>query len=279
MRGPGVTAFLMVLTLADVVPTRARDIAAPAELTYWRVVYSALEIEKETAFLTAGSKLGVTGTAGEMSLFIAGSQGNSLSDGERARRFGWPADRSESQTRLMAGFERSTGKVFVSLAVGVAQARMQRLRQPDPLLRLMALAGVQSLEARHVSALLAGLPPSILRSQMPPSMKTFTGGLVDLSLWYRPNDTDYVHWSLVGDSAAQSLWTRLRAGTRLAGLPFAIGPEAATAVGRNWHKYKLGLHLGDVSLWRFGLAAAAGWITDETRRSGAYASFSLHAKF
>jgi len=267
------------LVLASVGPAQALDDVSLTYGNYWRVAFSSVEIEKASAFLSSGAKLGVSNPTNDVALFIASSQGYSLSDGERAFRLGWPANRVETQSRMMVGLERSEGKVFVSLAAGVSQARMQAMRQPDPNLRLVQLARQYDVDLRLLPVLLISVAPSTIRGLLPPHMKDHAGAVVDLNVWWRPDNKTYLHWAVVGDSAAQSLWTRLRAGAKLGALPFSFGPEAATAVGRNWHKYKVGLHLGDLKLWRFELAAAGGWIYDETRRWGTYGSLALHTRF
>jgi hypothetical protein len=274
-----VVAAAIVVSCILGAPALALEDAGSSRSPYARVLFSSLEVERNTSFLSAGSKFTLSDATREVTLFVAKSQGFSLSDGERARRLSWGLDRVERQSRIFVGLERSMGAVFVSVAAGLSQAHVRAVRQPDPAVFARGLAAAFDIPPAAIPALIAAAPPWYWRSLQPPRMRTRIGGVGDVSLWWRPTSAAYLNLAIVGDSAQPSLWTRLRLGYRLDPLPFAFGPEFSASAGANWEKFKLGLHIGDLTLWRFGLSAAGGWMTDEMRKWGTYGSLALHARF
>lgn len=252
--------------------------AAEESARYWRVVFSSVEVERETAFASTGVKLGRTVSA-DTSLVLMSSHGFSLGDADRVRRTGWAMQHVEQQSRVFVGFERGIGTVHIAAAVGLSHARVLARHQIDRTTLAIALADATGIERRLIPEFLATVPPALWRGFLPPRMETRTGAVLDVSLWWRPQSDRYTHLAFVGDSAARSLFTRLRLGWKAEALPFAIGPEASVSGGTNWHKLRAGLHMGDLKVWRISIEAAGGVMTDETRKTGIYGTASAHVRF
>ena len=205
----------------------------------WSIAFSALETDNRSTFSSSGGKLVLPLGTGDMATFVQVSTGSSISDVMRARRGKMLSTETAQQARLTAGLETTVGPLFVSAGIGPSMARLAH-----------KLGG------------------GIIR----------LGVVAHGDLWYRPARGHYLNAGLAADSAEHSLWARLRYGYRHDPLPFAFGPELAGNLSTTSRKIKAGLHLAELSWWRFNADLSGGVMWDR-RGFGQYLSASFWMKY
>lgn len=204
-----------------------------ADLAFKDTLFSSAEIEAGNLFIATGAKRSFSRAEAPVAGYIATTSGLSLADVQRFRRGRLPFSSIDRNNRFFFGFERSSGPVFVALGLGPSFA----------------------LAKGHTAA---------------PRRR---GGLaVEASLWLRPDEKQAYSLSVMGDTAAGSLWARARYSYRPAGWPLALGPEVAAAADRTSGKIKAGLALTEAKLWVFHFTMSGGVMWDEKHRRGSYLS-------
>lgn len=231
----GVVAGLTVGVLAWPAPASAAESAADKLSA---VLFSGMEVETATTFLSTGGKLGLS-LSGQTRMFVLGASGVSLSDlrlmrdGKRQRR------EVAAEARLFIGLERSFGQFYASAGVGPSIA--------------------QYLDRRGAAIRRAGIA-------------------AQFDLRYRPSNAEAIHATALLDTSQRSAWMRLRYGYRLAALPASLGPEISYGVSRGTQKFKLGLHASEFRLGPATFAIAGGAMWEQHRPGAylslaSYASF------
>jgi hypothetical protein len=102
--------------------------------------------------------------------------------------------------------------------------------------------------------------------------------------------------TLMADAANQSIYLKARHGFALPGSPLTLGPEASISAGEKitrtdpltqsnitvqapWRSLRLGVHLGNIALWRVTLGLSAGAEHRLNNKIGAYGGFSAWVKY
>lgn len=210
------------------------------DLLFWDTMFSSIEAETHSAFLATGGKRSLSLPVENTRAFLMFSTGVSLSDARRFQRGKMLYSEIDRQARLFVGIERSMGPVFASFGLGPSMAQMRKRNG----------GGQQTY-----------------------------GIAMQADLWIRPMDNLYIALSSAADSASQNWWNRARLGYRFAGVPFAIGPEFVASVARDSGKVKLGLHLGEMSLWKLNIDLSGGVMWDHNNRPDRYVSFSAYMRY
>lgn len=224
----------------------ATCLAAPAlafelrDLVFADVAFASLDVDGPSVFAASGAKRGFSLPVEGARRFILSSSGTSLSDTRRVRSGKLLPTEVDRQGRVIFGLERSDGPVFAAVGLGPAVAQIRN-----------------RWGGGHIAY----------------------GVAFNADLWIRPAEDLYVALNTAADTASQNWWNRARIGYRFAGLPFALGPEVVASVARTSGKFKLGLHIGEASLWRFTFDASGGVMWDHDRRPAGYLSLSTYVRF
>ncbi len=221
--------------VATVVATPAAASGLSA-LAFSDTVFASIDSDDGSVFAATGVKRSFGAQGAATRGFIAATSGLSLSDAQRYRRGRMPLDAVDRQARAVIGVEQSAGIGFVSLGFGLSHALAKWSTRPA---------------------------------------RWRTGVALEANIWLRPDARQHVALAMLGDTAAGSLWARLRYGYRPDGWLLAIGPEVGASVTRSSGKAKIGLHLSDLKLWRMEAVVSGGVMWDERHRPGLYAAGSL----
>lgn len=92
-------------------------------------------------------------------------------------------------------------------------------------------------------------------------------------LWSQPLPATMVTASLSASTLGGSHWLRAAAGRRM--FDVWIGPEGLLCGDGTYQQYRLGLHVTALKTGNYEWSLGAGFVTDNERRSGAYARFGV----
>ncbi|MCA0424511.1 MAG: cellulose biosynthesis protein BcsS [Proteobacteria bacterium] len=228
----------MLASVCLAMPARALSLK---DMLFFDTVFSAIEADARSSFLASGGRRSFSlplqdGTRG----FVLMASGISLSDARRASSGRLLMNEIDQQSRLIFGFERSTGPVFTAFGLGPSMAQVRK-----------------RWGGGHV----------------------VYGVAMNLDIWIRPREDTYITLHAAADVAARNWWSRARLGYRFAELPFALGPEVVASTSRDSGKVKLGLHLGEAKLWKLTIDIAGGVMWDHNLRPTGYVSGGAYMRY